>query len=104
MSGSPGEKAVPSGLLPVQVVDVARDALAPGVVPGALADAVARIHRRRAIPALRAEVGTPGLAAGARGAGKRLADAVGAGQSAEVGALARSGAGNEKAHVAAAER
>jgi hypothetical protein len=92
----------------VQVGQVARDQLALGVEPGAGADAVACMDRRRAggrggrrEGAGHAEVGAPGLAAGTGRRGQLLAMRVGAGQAAQVGALAAADAGDEEAHRAA---
>ena len=48
---------------------------------------------------LRAQVGAPGLVAGAGGGGERAAEPVGAGEPAEVGAATRARARDEEAHV-----
>src|SRR6267143_1391689 len=71
-------------VLAVQLGEVARDDDALGVLPGTLADAVARVDRAGA---LRAQVGVPGLGAGARRPAEQLAELVRAGESAEVAAL-----------------
>jgi hypothetical protein len=65
----------------VQVVEVAGDDHPLGVLPGTLADAVARVH---AIAG--AEIRTPGAIAGAGGLGEGLAALVRALQPAQVGA------------------
>src|SRR5262249_6236549 len=80
----------------VQVVDVLRDHLAFGVAPRTAADAVARIDGRAA---LRAEIGMPGVAAGAGALGQLLAMAVGALDAAQIAALAHTVAGDEERHV-----
>src|SRR5262249_4743794 len=48
----------------VKVVNVARNDLAFGILPGAGPDAVARVHRLAAGRDLGAQIGAPGLAAG----------------------------------------
>ena len=80
----------------VQVVDALGDHDALGVLPGAFADAVAGVHRA---VALRAEISVPGLAGGARGLRELAAMRVGAGEPAEVGALAGAVAGDEEGHA-----
>jgi hypothetical protein len=49
--------------------------------------------------ALGAEIGVPGLAAGAGGLGELLAMPVGAFEAAEIGAFAGTGAGDEERHT-----
>ena len=68
------------------------------VDPGTGTDAVARVD------ALRAEVGRPGLPGHAGSFGKAGAMGVGALQPAEIGAVARTGAGHEEAHGALLRR
>ena len=70
-----------------------------GVRPRPLADAVAGVHGRHVGGDLLAQVGTPGAVAGTCRRGERLALLVGAGQAAEVGAVAGPGAGDEEAHA-----
>src|SRR5205823_13746821 len=77
---------------------ILRDHVAPEVVPGALADAVARVHGRLAGPRLRAQIGVPAALTGAYGRGERLAKRIGAGQSAEIAAVADGYARHEKIH------
>src|SRR5262249_11313500 len=85
-------------VLAVQLAHVLRDDHALGVLPGALTDPVAGIHRAGS---LGAEVRVPVLAAGgARGLGAQLADLVRALEATEIAALARAGAGDEEAHSA----
>src|SRR5262245_65095022 len=85
----------------VQVLDVPRDAHALGVVPGALADAVARMDDTLVaeLDALRAQVGTPVALAGSRRRGELLAVGVRAGEPAEIAALAGIRAGQEERHL-----
>ena len=86
----------------VQIGDILGDHDAFRILPGALADAVARIHGRLAVGGLRREVGVPGLdstCAGARGLRQRLAMIVGAGKAAEIAAIADAVAGQEEAGV-----
>src|SRR5262245_44675080 len=80
----------------VQIVDVLRDRLALGVLPGAASDPVAGVD---GTVALRAQIGAPGLAAGACHLRQLLAVPIGAIEAAEIGALAGAGAGDEEAHV-----
>jgi hypothetical protein len=86
---------------PVQGFHVLRDHDALGVLPWAAADAVARIDRRAHAVGARAQIGAPGMVARACLGGQGLADLVGAGQAAQVGALAAAGAGHEEGHRAA---
>src|SRR5262249_20817488 len=83
-------------VLAVELGHVLRDDDALGVLPGPAPDAVARVDR--AGP-LRAQVRVPRFAARARRLRERLTGLVGAGEAAEVGALARAGACQEEAHV-----
>jgi hypothetical protein len=69
-----------------------------GVVPGTLSDAVAGIHGWLIAASLRAEVGMPGVIAGANRCGESLAMRVRSGQPAEIGALAHANARYEKGH------
>ena len=79
----------------MQFGDVLGDALACGVVPGSVADPVARIH---GAGALRAQIGVPRDAAASCGSAKRLAIGISTGDSAEVGAVALADAGDEEGH------
>src|SRR5437667_7602853 len=83
-------------VLAVQLGQVVGDDDALGVLPGTFADAVARVDRAGA---LGAQIGVPGLGAGARGCTKQLAELVRAGDAAEIGALAGAGASDEEADV-----
>src|SRR4051794_7790365 len=86
-------------VLAVQLGDVLGNDHALGVLPWALADAVARIDGHRATSRLRREIGVPGLSAGACRLRQRLAIFVGAVEPAEIRAFAGSGAGDEERHV-----
>src|SRR5262249_39217356 len=79
-------------VLPVQFGDVLGDDHALGVLPRALANAVARVDRARP---LRAEIRLPVLVAEPRRLRQVLAVLIGAGQTTEIAALARAGAGDE---------
>src|SRR4051812_22804273 len=68
----------------VQVIDAGRHDLTLEVLPRALADAVARIHRRLAARFLRREIGVPGLSPRAMALGQCLAIPVGTLDAAEV--------------------
>src|SRR5262245_50131625 len=81
----------------VEVIDILRDHLALGVLPGSAADAVARVD---GVATLGAEIGPPRAAAGAGALRQLLAMAVGALEAAEIAALAGSGAGEEERHAA----
>src|SRR5207247_4199240 len=74
------------------------DHFGPEVGPGAFADAVARVHCRLAGPRLRAQIGVPGAITGAYDRCERLAMRIGAGQSAEIAAVADGHARHEKIH------
>src|SRR5207249_1605773 len=97
--GEAVEEAIASGALQVvlladvvigvQLGQVVGNDDALGVLPGTFADAVARVDRAGA---LGAQIGVPGLGAGARGCTKQLAELVRAGDAAEIGALAGAGA------------
>ncbi len=76
----------------VQFVDVPGDQHACGVVPGTIADSIARIR------ALDAQVGAPGSRAGADRAAEELTMRIGAFQAAEIRAVARSVTGYKEAH------
>src|SRR6266436_9136036 len=80
-------------VLAVELGHVLRDDGALGVLPGAAPDAVARVD---GAGPLRAQVRVPRFAARARRLRERLTGLVRAGEAAEVGALARAGAGHEK--------
>jgi len=82
----------------MQVREIRRDHFAFEVVPGTFADAVARVHCRLAGPRLRAQIGVPGAIPGACGRCQRLAMCIGAGQSAEIAAVADGFARHEKIH------
>src|SRR5262249_57548046 len=83
----------------METVEVLGDALAFEILPGAAPDTIAGIDGLRAAGCLGAEVGAPGLVAGACRLGQRLALTIRAFQATEVGAFARPAAGDEKGHV-----
>jgi len=83
----------------VKLVDALCNHGALGVLPRAVADAIAGIDGGLAVRRLGADIGVPCLAAGAGGLGELLAVPVRAGEAAEVGALARPDAGDEEAHI-----
>src|SRR6266446_2549028 len=85
----------------VEIVDIGRDNNALGVLPGAGPDAVAGVDGSARIGGIgvAAEVGLPSLAARPRRLRQRLAVPIRAFEAAEIGALARPGAGDEEAHV-----
>ncbi len=82
----------------MEMGQILRDHFAFEVVPGAFADAVARIDGGLAGSRLRAQVGVPCFIAGAYGSGERLAMRVSAGESAEIAAVTNGFTGHEKAH------
>src|SRR6202043_1259677 len=86
------------GGVSMQIGEAIRNLFALGVVPRTAADAVARVDGGLTIPKAGAEVGMPGFIPAACRGGKRLADSIGSGRTAEIGSFARTGAGNEKAH------
>src|SRR5262249_35744576 len=71
----------------VQVGDAGGDGDALGVDPRTLADAVLGVDGGGGADGLRAEIGAPGLVAGAGLGGQRLAVTIGAVETAVVGAL-----------------
>jgi len=81
----------------MQMFEIARHHGALGVMPGAAADPVAGMDRRLAIDCLGAEIGAPGPATGPRRTGQRLAMRIGTGETTQVGPLAETGTGDEKA-------
>src|ERR1700694_3410405 len=83
----------------MQLRDILGDDDALGVLPRTLADAVACIHRGLAVGGLRREISVPGLRARTRGLRQRLALIVGAGETAEVAAIADAGGGHEETGV-----
>src|SRR5262245_2095857 len=83
----------------VQVLDAGRDHGALEVLPGALADAIAGVDRAALRALIGAEIGAPGLAARAGRGRELLAARIGARKPAEIGALARPGAGDEERHI-----
>ena len=83
----------------MQIVDVRRDLHTLGIDPWTLADAITRVDSRRAANRLHAQIGAPGLAAGARLRRQGLAMPVGAFDATEVGAVGTAGAGDEEGHV-----
>ena len=85
----------------VQFIHCAGNYLAFGVLPGAAADAVARIDEVAVAQfgGLRAQVGMPDVVARANGLRQGLAVLVGTGQTTEVAAPTRACAGHKKGHV-----
>src|SRR6266568_2690063 len=94
-----GERIVPAELVvgAVKIVDAGRDDRALGILPGAVPDAIARVDG--AAGRIGAQIGAPGLAARAHRRCQLLAVPIRAFEPAEVGALAGSGAGDEKGRV-----
>src|SRR4051794_1673358 len=74
-------------VIAVQIVDVLRDSLALEILPWAVADTITCVDRRPAVCGLRAQIGTPCLAAGPVPLGQLLAMLVRTVQSAQVRAL-----------------
>ncbi len=86
----------------MQLRDILGDHDALGILPGSLADAVARIHGRLAVGCLCREIGAPNLdsgSIGARGLRQCLTVVVGTGETAEVAAVADAGRGQEETGV-----
>jgi hypothetical protein len=83
----------------MQLGGIPGDHDALGILPGSLADAVARIDGGLAVGALRRQIGPPGFCSGARGLRQGLAIIVGAGQTAEIGAVADADRGHEEAGI-----
>ena len=83
----------------VQIIHAGGHHDALGVLPRALADAVARIHGRLAVERLLTEVGVPGLAAHASRFGERSAMLVGALEPTERRTIAGADTGDEERHV-----
>src|SRR5947208_17198760 len=84
----------------VEVGDVFGDHGALGVLPGSLADAVARIHGGLAVGGLRRQIRAPDLwSAGTCGLRQRLTVIVGAGEATEIAAIADAVAGQEETGV-----
>src|SRR5215472_2334922 len=86
-------------VLTMQVIDVLGDDDALVILPGPPADAIARIDRRMPVCRLRAEIGVPGMVARSSCLRQLLAEPVRTRQSAEIRSFARSGTGDEEAHV-----
>ena len=82
----------------VQLVQILRDKVAVGIVPGTLPDTAAGIDSTSAFGLCR-QIRPPRLVAGAGGLPERLAVGVGPFQAAEVTAVSESLAGDEKCHV-----
>ena len=80
----------------VQLVKVARNHLAVGVVPGTITDSISRID---GITTLRAQIRTPCFVARTGNSCERLATRIGACEPPEITALSGTGTGDEKAHV-----
>src|ERR1700737_1659272 len=86
----------------VQLGDIPGDHDAFGILPGSLADAVARVHGWLTVDSLGREIGAPGFypgSVGARGLRQGLTVIGGAGETAEVAAIADAGRGQEETGV-----
>jgi hypothetical protein len=83
----------------MQFVEVARDERSLGIVPGPMPDAVAGVDGGRSGDRLRAQIGVPGAPTRSNRRGEGLAVRIGAGEPAQIAALAGAGAGKEKAHA-----
>src|SRR5688572_6831143 len=83
----------------VKVGDALGDDHTLHVHPRALADAIARVDRRLPVRGRRAEIRAPGAIPCSRCGRQRLAVLIGSRQPAEVGPVARSGAGDEETHL-----
>jgi hypothetical protein len=84
----------------MQVGDILGDHYALGILPRPLADAVARVDGGLTVGGLGRKISAPGFnsgSIGARGLRQRLALIVGAGETAEIAAIADAGAGQEEA-------
>ena len=82
----------------VQIVDIFCNHDAFGVLPWAFADPITGINPRLAVGRAGAQVGAPGVVAGAGRLRQRLAMFISACQTAQVRALAGTDAGDEKRH------
>src|SRR5690606_39093103 len=82
----------------VQFGDVAGDGLALGVDPRPGADALAGVDGGLAVSRLRRQIGAPCFRARTGGLRQRLTMVVGAGEAAEVAAVADALTGDEEAH------
>src|SRR5688572_28082469 len=69
-----------------------------GIVPGTFADAIPRVYRSFSINGADAQIGSPITAGCSTGRGHLLAKRIRSFQSAEVGAVARTSAGDKKNH------
>ena len=83
----------------VQLGNIAGNDDSFGVLPWTVADAIARVDRRRARGRTGAEIRVPGVISRAGGGGERLAMLVRAREPAEIRALAGTRAGYEKSHA-----
>src|SRR5439155_9001378 len=83
----------------VQLCDVLGDHRALRILPRPLADAIARVDGRCAVGGLRREIGAPGLAARSGRLRQCLAMIVGAGEPAEIAAIADAVAGQEETGI-----
>src|SRR5712672_2416278 len=83
----------------VQIGDAGGDDSALGILPGAVADTVARIDGAALGSRVRAQIGAPSLGAGTSRSGELLAVLVGACKAAEVRAFAGADAGDEERHI-----
>ena len=83
----------------VEIIDACGDDDALGILPRALADAVARVDAGVASRCGRAQIGAPVGLGGSCRLGKGLAVGVGAGEAAEIGAITLADAGDEERHA-----
>ena len=83
----------------MQILNIGCDLHPVDIDPRPPADPVASVHRRRPARSLHAEIGVPGLGAGAHLGCQILAMLIGTGEAAEVGALGSADAADEERHV-----
>src|SRR3954453_8705307 len=83
----------------MQLGDVLGDDHAFGILPGAFADAVPGIHRWLTVSSLGRKVSAPGFRTGTRGLREGLTMIVGAGETAEVSAIADTVGGDKERRV-----
>jgi len=86
-------------VIAVEIVDIFCNEYTLDVFPRTFAYTITRVNGGFAIGRCVAQICTPGVIAGADGVGKRLAVFVGARQTTEICAFARTDAGDEKSHL-----
>jgi hypothetical protein len=84
--------------LTVQLIQVFSHHDAIGVVPGAEANAVARVDGGLITFGVNAQIGSPGFALGTGNFRQSLAVGIGTSQSTQIGAVAGTGAGDKETH------